>query len=355
MPHPHDISAPEALRILSRNEGSPKCLDVRSSGEFAHGSLPLSVNVPILTDLERHEVGLCFKTSGQAAAVSLGHQLVSPHRDLRVRQWRESLGETEWPLLTCWRGGMRSKIAADWISESGGRAIRIEGGYKALRKELLGVLDHLPEFLILSGATGSGKTRFLQQCRLPALDLEKLAHHRGSAFGGVLARPQPAQATFENYVAFELLRSPSRRLLIEDESVMIGLVRLPLELKNKMNESLVVNFRVDVEQRVNNILEEYVVDQLQQGCAPTTLLAHYRHCIRRIERKLGGAMAKTIVSHLEEAFAREDRELHRDWIRDLLVHYYDRAYAHSFLRMNRKIAFEGDWNECQSWIQNQFA
>lgn len=340
---PDEISAGDALYILCKEAANAACVDVRSEGEFAEGSIPGWVNLPILTNEERHQVGLCYKSNGQSAAVELGHQLVEPHRAARVQNWRHQLDGKQWRLVTCWRGGMRSKIASEWI----GGTIRVRGGYKAMRRELLRVFENLPELIVVSGPTGSGKTRLLRAASENVLDLEDLAKHRGSAFGG-LPETQPSQASFENAIALALQKKSGRTLLVEDESQMVGCVALPRNLKATMNAAPVIRVIASVDERVENILEEYVNEPLRSQPAEL-VIESLRSNILRIERKLGGLATQQILEKLKAS-------RHREWIRDLLELYYDRAYAHSFERNKRQVIFEGDWKECQKWIQqNQFA
>ena len=186
------IGALEAMRLQA--EGELPLLDVRSPGEFAKGHLPGSFNGPILNNEERHEVGLTYKTQGQDTAVELGHRLVLPQKEARVAAWAEYLNQQATPLVTCWRGGLRSGIAQEWLVQAGVPAVKVRGGYKAIRALLLEAIEKPWTGHVIAGPTGSGKTEFLRSLNLPqAIDLEELADHRGSSFGGLFRAPQPAQ------------------------------------------------------------------------------------------------------------------------------------------------------------------
>ncbi|MGE3262575.1 MAG: tRNA 2-selenouridine(34) synthase MnmH [Bacteriovoracia bacterium] len=346
------ISAPEALkRILAG--ASVGGVDVRSEGEYARGAIPLFSNIPILNNSERHEVGLCYKAKGQAEAVQLGHSLVDGHRDRLVRAWKEKLSLAAMPVVTCWRGGLRSETACRWLEEAGVASYRLSGGYKSLRNELLRVYERLPDLLVLAGPTGSGKTKLLESLQGPAINLEKIARHRGSAFGPLIGTSQPSQASFENILALQLWRFP--KLLVEDESLMIGKIHLPKSLREKMLGAPVVKIRRPVLERVENIFSEYVAEPLAAGVPPAELSAQYAHSLSGIRNKLGGGLTEEVRGKMGLAFVRNHGDLHREWIRDLLLHYYDKAYHYGFARNPRAIAFEGDWNECRNWIQSQFA
>src|SRR3546814_1312522 len=52
-------------------------LDTRAPVEFGKGAFPGAINLPLMDDAERQQVGLCYKQQGQDAAIALGHQLVS--------------------------------------------------------------------------------------------------------------------------------------------------------------------------------------------------------------------------------------------------------------------------------------
>lgn len=351
---PATITAPEALRLLLDNPARTRAVDVRSEGEFAQASIPGFVNEPILNNEERHEVGICYKQNSQNAAIELGHRLVGPHREARVASWKMALHGAAFPLVTCFRGGIRSGFACEWLEQSGVKPLRVEGGYKALRQQLLSKLENLPELLVVAGPTGSGKTRLLREVRAPQLDLELHANHKGSAFGGSLLAPQPAQATFENALGFALHRLPGK-ILVEDESAMIGVLCVPEELRKSIATSRVIRIRMSAEERALHIFQEYITEPMAQGVAAAALRAHYSQALQRIERRLGGLATSELQGKLEIAFASGDQQHHLAWISDLLSLYYDKAYEYSFQKIPRETAFEGDWKACKQWIQEKFS
>ena len=220
---------------------------------------------PILNNNERHQVGLCYKQQGQDATITLGHQLVENSKEQRVQSWKSTFADAEVALVACWRGGLRSKIASEWLRDAGVAITRVEGGYKALRHELIRGLSEYPPLLVIAGATGTGKTKLLLTTQARYIDLEGLAVHKGSAFGRDLRIPQPSQATFENEVAFQFLRDHDRQLMIEDESLVIGNVHIPVALKDHMRASPTVKIVMELEDRVTNILEDYIIHPLQSG------------------------------------------------------------------------------------------
>jgi tRNA 2-selenouridine synthase len=327
-------------------------IDVRAPVEFTEGSFPSSRNLPILNDEERHRVGLCYRIEGQDAAIRLGHELVSGEvRKARIESWIAFLHRHPNAGLYCLRGGLRSQIASSWIREAGVRIERMEGGYKRLRNHLISRFDEIVRtraIVVLGGKTGSGKTRFLHQTRIACLDLELHANHRGSSFGAL--GPQPSQATFENaLMAAALKLRPGGPILIEDESVMVGARVVPANLYRKMKESPLFLLEAPLEERVRTISLDYVLPRL--GVAPDSTreaLAFFLQGLARIQKKLGGLVASRIGAGMREAF--EGRNVmnphaHEEWIRELLVRYYDPLYEKSIERERHRIVARGTAEE----------
>lgn len=334
-------------------------IDVRSEGEFAEGALPLFHNRPILNNSERHQVGLAYKQKGQEKAILLGHQLVDPHRVHRVAGWKELAQKSESgeAVMICWRGGLRSQIATQWLREAGIQVHRVQGGYKAMRHELLKPLSAPPPFLVLSGLTGSGKTQLLVELPLSTkLNLEGLAHHRGSSFGAYLHAAQPSQATFENEIGWVLWRNEGP-MVVEDEGVSIGSIHLPPAIRAAIVSTPVIYLEIPLETRVANICKEYVLDPLALGMDSELLRQRLVTNLQQLNRRLGGALTAELVAQLQTAFDTNphSEELHEPWIRTLLSQYYDKGYTYAFKRFNRSVRFSGNYEECRQWILAQYA
>jgi len=358
------LSVHEFLDIYETRRSDYGWVDVRSEGEFSKASLPDFVNLPILKDDERHVVGLTYKEKGESEAIAIGHRLVDPERPERAASWARAASSAQAgeAILICWRGGLRSRIASEWACAEGARVRTAEGGFKAIRGELLKSSNALPEVLILAGLTGSGKTDLLQQLENPKIDLEALANHRGSSFGRKIRGTQPAQATFENLLFLEfrrIHRSGSSRVLLEDESSAIGSCFLPKELKQKMDVAPCLWVESSETERAERIYNEYIQEALDAGIPAHEVYESMLAALQRIQRKLGGLETSRIHGLLEEAF-RESTErgftaaFHTEWITRLLELYYDPMYRYAFERTKeRKILFRGTHEECAQWLRSK--
>jgi tRNA 2-selenouridine synthase len=351
-------------------------IDVRAPVEFSQGHLPGAINLPILNDEERALVGSVYKKQGNEAATLLGHQLVSGEiKAQRLSSWLSYLEKYPAALIYCFRGGQRSQIAQRWIRDAGFERPRLEGGYKKARKFLTDQLDSLSQeenFILISGPTGSGKTLLLNAVGsdYPNLNLEAIAQHRGSAFGGMKS-PQPSQANFENMIAAQMIRihatnSGKRKLLVEDESRMIGRCAIPEPLFEKMRASSVIWIEEALEKRVQNIFDDYILnsdigksygqpaDQEYRQKA-LTVFSSFQSSLAAISRKLGGLRTSEVMASLTQAenHFRDSNllEPNKKWIEQLLVYYYDPLYLRSIEARKVHIAFRGSREECREFLK----
>ena len=351
--------------------GAP-LLDVRAPVEFAQGAFPGSRNLPLMNDEERHQVGLTYKRKGQDAAIQLGHELVSGAiKQQRVRAWVEFAQAHPEGYLYCFRGGLRSKISQQWIAEAGIRYPKIVGGYKAMRTYLLESMQANivgSTFLIVGGLTGSGKTDVIRALT-SAIDLEALAHHRGSSFGKH-ADDQPSQIDFDNRLAIEFLRHQSMRnlkpIVLEDESRLIGRCALPLELRHFMQQAPVVLVEEETAARVERILRDYVQDLSQQfksrlgeASGFEAFSLRLRESLVNLQKRLGGERHARLDSLMQEALSVQkntgDISVHREWIRPLLVEYYDPMYEHQLKDKQSRIIYRGDMMSVLDFLKNRTA
>jgi tRNA 2-selenouridine synthase len=331
-------------------------VDVRSEIEFLQSHIPGSINIPILNTSEREQVGTAYKKLGPEAAIRLGHELVCGEtKSLRVQKWVAALKQTDNSLLTCFRGGMRSQIAQTWCQEAGLSRPRVQGGTKALRSFLIEDMNQRissVDLLVVTGATGAGKSLLLQDLKksAPILDLEGFAHHRGSAFGAY-PEPQPEQAVFENRIAVEMIRqSTAQKFLVEDESRMIGKVHQPESLFLKLRQSPAVFIDEDLETRTENTYNEYIL-------GPSFNFENYKNNVQKISKKLGGLRTKEVLDDLTSAQTEFNLngslELHKVWVRKLLDWYYDPLYFKSLKQRDIRFVFQGKRSEVLDYLRAQ--
>jgi tRNA 2-selenouridine synthase len=326
-------------------------IDTRAPVEFARGAFPTAVNLPLLTDDERHQVGIRYKESGQAAAIELGHQLVAGEvRDERTEAWCRFAREHPEGYIYCFRGGLRSSTAREWMGEAGVDYPLVIGGYKAMRRFLLEELERSvgrARFLLVAGKTGVGKTRVIDALPM-AVDLEGLARHRGSSFGRLLD-PQPSQIDFENALSIALMRklhASAGSLVLEDEGKLVGRVSLPPSLREKMRSSGLLLVEESVAARVQVIFEDYVLDLGQRygerhgDKGPALHSQHLREGLARISKRLGGVLYREVEELMQRAFDGAP-ELHRQWIEMLLVKYYDPMYEYQIQQREGEVVARG--------------
>ncbi len=345
-------------------------IDTRAPVEFVRGAFEHAVNLPIMTDAERHQVGIRYKEAGQEAAIALGRELVGPALQAeRTRLWVEFARQHPEGYLYCFRGGLRSRITQDWMARAGVHYPYIKGGYKAMRRFLLGVAARLGggmPLILVSGRTGTGKTRLLGRIRR-SLDLEGLANHRGSSFG-TMAESQPTPINFENRVAVRLLKlargDECSPVFVEGEGRLVGSLTVPDPLWTNMQRSPALVLEADMEQRVDIGISDYVVDLLDRvrllepGEAGFERFAErHRQSLYRIRRRLGLESYDEAQAMLEAALAahrdHDDLEGYRPFIRLLLERYYDPMYDYQLSRRQGVVLARGDADVLTGWLQHR--
>ena len=305
----------------SASIGSSIIIDVRSPAEFEHAHIPHALNLPLFDNEQRAMIGTTYKKQSREAAIKaglplFGNKMLSMIE--KVETWikdRQKENDLTKPSIYvhCWRGGMRSAAMAWLLDLYGYKVIQLTGGYKAYRNWVLAQFTISYKLKILGGYTGSGKTEVLQALdkrNHAVIDLEGLAHHKGSAYGAIGQLPQPSQEMFENIVAEKLFEVNKKQkcIWIEDESQRIGTVLIPSPLFYLMRGSPCYFLTIPFDQRLNFIVEGYGSFD-QKSLIEATI---------RIQKRLGGLETKTAVEYitagaLKEAFS-------------ILLKYYDKWY-----------------------------
>lgn len=317
-------------QFLELSETHP-VLDVRSPGEFLQAHIPGAYSLPLFTDEERKVVGTTYKQQSREKAIKTGldyfgvkmRKMVEDVENILSTYTKEdnSTNASKPPsggrgvLVHCWRGGMRSAGVAWLLDLYGYKVYTLAGGYKAYRKWVIEQFEKQYALSVLGGYTGSGKTLVLYELQKrghAVINLEAIAHHKGSAFGGLGETPQPRQEMFENLLAKELSSlAEKNKIWLEDESQRIGNLNIPPPLWKQMRSNPVYFMEMPFEERLNYITKDYGIFEKEKLVT----------AIMRIQKRLGGLETKTAINFLLE---NNYKECFR-----ILLFYYDKQYKKS--------------------------
>jgi tRNA 2-selenouridine synthase len=323
----------EATEYLYHQRKYSALLDVRSPSEYLSGHIPGAINFPLFNDEERKIVGTIYKTQGPIEAYEKGLEFTGPKMHEFVRKARTISGSS-FITLHCWRGGKRSQALAWLLDQAGIEVGLIIGGYKAIRKQLIFEIEKPRKILLVSGYTGSGKTDLLILLREKGeqvLDLEKIARHKGSAFGGLGMPEQPNQEQFENEIGFTLSGfTPNQPLWLEHESRMIGRNCIPNGLFDQFISAKLLFVEVPLALRVESLVKVYAGIEKNQ----------LEEALQKISRKMGPQHCKAAI----DALHRNDFEE----VAYLALRYYDQCYDYDLQKLNSKylikIPYSGSLN-----------
>jgi len=298
-------------------------IDVRSHTEFAESTVPEALHVPLFADDERARIGTVYKQVGREPAMQLGLQLASARLPALVSEVRAALcGRTA--VVFCWRGGMRSRAVATVLELMGIPCLRLVGGYRAYRQYIVDAIagyewSDLPRCIVLHGMTGVGKTTLLHLLAArgqPVLDLEGLARHRGSVFGGIGLNPAN-QRQFDSalFARLRQLRT-APHMFIEAESRRVGRATLPPCILEAKDKGVHVELHASLPTRVARTLAQYrLADE-------DALKSAALHALSRIDWRFPPDLRLQVRAALE---ARDYETL----AGALLERYYDPRYAHA--------------------------
>lgn len=239
-------------------------IDARSPAEYAEDHLPYAISLPVLSDEERIRVGTMYKQVSPFEAKKIGAALVAKNIARHIEECLLDKPKSWRPLVYCWRGGQRSGAFSLILREIGWDACRLQGGYKAWRRHVIDQLAAMPAqfcFRVISGATGSGKSRLLEALQeegAQILHLEKLAVHKGSVLGNMPGQPQPTQKGFESrlFAALSALDA-GRPVFVEAESRKIGQLHLPDNLNTAIRQAPCLRIHATLDARVEFLLRDY--------------------------------------------------------------------------------------------------
>ncbi len=328
-------------------------IDVRTQSEFKAGHIIGAINLPILDDLERHEVGFIYKNASVDEAkrigIKYGSEKLQLFYDMIFKLSHESPDKKI--IFYCARGGYRSRSIASLLRGIDIPVFWLKGGYKGYRNEVLQKLnqseDDYPDFIVLNGLTGVGKTHILQELQAigePVIDLEGAANHRGSNLGAIGTDGHQSVQCFENAVYDQLMRINSSYCFIESESKRIGQVFVPKNMFSKMQAGSFLLMTATLSFRINALMNDYSKE------------ANFKSGIMKGLPRIKPFMETEIYNTLIEAF--EENDLLK-FTELLLVHHYDPLYKKSIESHQHTHKFQvDDYVQCSKalaqWVASSF-
>lgn len=304
-----------------KDEKNVVYIDVRSLKEYEEDHIYNAINIPVLNDKERHEVGCVYKNESKEDAIRLGIKYTSNKILDFYDVVSRFLKENKKVVFYCFRGGMRSNSIANTISAFNKKVYLLEGGYKQYRKYILNYINNIEgkfEFKVLSGFTGVGKTEILKKLKQNGkdiLDLEYLARNKGSVFGEIGYDVKTTQRLFETELVYELEHANSNEIYLESESKRIGNIVLPNTLHNEMVKGIHYLIKTNINNRVDFIVKDYFYQDKD-----------FNIRIKNILEKFRKGLSNEIVDNL---IGKLDNKEYDSIVRELCVLYYDPLYQKS--------------------------
>ena len=304
-------------------------IDVRSPLEYEEDHIIGSINCPVLDDQERIIVGTIYKRESTFKAKIIGSSLTARNIAKHIEEKFINQQGSWQPLVYCWRGGQRSKAFSIILSEVGWRTCQLEGGYKKYRNEVINFLNRIGsklKIILISGKTGSAKTKILQNIKLQGgqiLDLENLANHKGSLLGKIPGLKQPSQKLFESKLYHQIKQLDLRKnVYIEAESSKIGNIHIPKTIWAKMIVSPRIEIEADLELRSSFLLKDY-----RYMCENPEL-------IKPIIYGLKNRLSKKLINDWLELIT---KKLWLDLTKSFLENHYDPSYSSNTIKNDRKV------------------
>ena len=312
-------------------------IDVRSSREYKKGNYTHSVNIELFNDIEYSKLGEVYKRNGKSESIKSGKKYI--HNSLEQILEKISKFKKYTIYIYCARGGLRSKAFFKILEIHGYKSFVILGGYKSLRNYVLSSFLKTRNIIIIGGNTGSKKTSILKLMKkhnYNTVDLEKIANHRGSAFGDLGLMKQSTQQQFENDLSYEWVNFDNNsNVFVESESRTIGKIVIPSPIYSQMINSHYIRINMNFDRRIKNLISEY-------GKYPLT---HIEHRLKKISRKLGSENFNYAVKLLK------NNDLY-SFCSHILINYYDKMYKHSLNKRKTDITTFNIENESLEDIMN---
>jgi tRNA 2-selenouridine synthase len=300
-------------------------IDVRTTLEFSKGHILGAFNIPLFSNEEREIVGTKYKQESRDTALQKALDFVATKTDFYLDELHKIVPNKQEILIHCWRGGLRSAGMAKLFQADDYEVIILNGGYKSYRNHIRQSFEKKAKLIIIGGMTGSGKTEILMEIGKlgeQILNLEKIAHHKGSAFGALGQEEQPTSEQFENNLFEDWKKlNLSKRIWLEDESQLIGKVRIPDPLFKQMRTANVIKLELDKKKRVERLMKEYT------GFDTKPLI----DSITNISRRLGGLDTSKAIEAIEKGDFRTAI--------DIVLSYYDKTYTYGLEKRKDQTVF----------------
>lgn len=327
-------------------------VDLRSEGEFKNGTIFNAINMPILNDKEREEVGYTYVNKSVCDAKRLALKYAGYKLENMFDKLSSEFSQNKNIILFCARGGMRSESVHSLFNSIGIKNYKLNKGYKGYRKF---VCDEFPKilekinFIVIHGKTGIGKTKILgilKENGYPVIDLEMAANHRASFLGGVNLGEQNSQKQFESIVFSELMgivknfdfgENQKINVFVEGESKRIGKIILPECLFETMNGGTHICVDLPVDIRIKNLIMDYF-DVSEEDFIKNNYF---------VKENILNDFKESMIS-LKKYSSNEDMLIYFDFFNQkkyedlalsLIKNYYDPKYMNSMKKHNFKFNF----------------
>ncbi len=321
-----EIGIPSSYSLNTFRNLEGPLIDVRSPKEYMQGHWPGAKNIPLFNNEERELIGITYKNEGREKAILLGLKITSPKLKSLIKELELENSKSVKPYLKiyCWRGGMRS-TSLGWLAKVIGlKPVVLNGGYKSYRKWALTQFEKEWSLRLIGGKTGTGKTSLLKELSKMGksiIDLEGIAKHKGSSFGGLGLPPQPTCEQFENILAEDLHKTEKinpKGIWLEAESANLGKCRIPNKLFAQMKDAPLLEIKRSKDERVKILVNEYSQNKK----------IDLKEATLRISKRLGPQRTKKALQSIQ----------HGLWEEACLeiLEYYDKCYQFELEKISKK-------------------